>query len=191
MAKLLLVGEEASGQRHIPKKEGGKQSESMASGYVRQAQVAEALAQLGDKLLADLGLLVVFVEGEALGVGGVPADGADVDHAVAELDKGAALDGDVKVGDVVQAEVGELLVVVLAEPLDEAVGGELLAQLVGRQAVLAEAEVEEGGDGDTGGLAELLLLLGEVGPADEADGALLAQGGEDGESLGGDLLLGG
>ena len=169
----------------------GVKSESMASGYVRQAQVTEALAQLGDKFLADLGLLVVLVEGEALGVGSVPADGADVDHAVAELNKGAALDGDVEVGDVVQAEVGELLVLFLAEPLDEAVGGELLAQLVGRQAVLAEAEVEEGGDGDAGGLAELLLLLGEVGAADEADGALLAQGGEDGAGLGGDLLLGG
>jgi hypothetical protein len=44
-------------------------------------------------------VLLVFV---ALFSGCVTADRRDVDHAVAELDKGTALDGDVEVGDVVE-----------------------------------------------------------------------------------------
>lgn len=87
-----------------------------------------------------------------------------------------------------QAEVDELLVPVLADPADEAVGGERLAELVRRQPVLGEAEVEEGGDGGAGGLAELLFLLDEVGAADEADGALLAEGLEEEEDFGGGVL---
>jgi hypothetical protein len=149
----------------------------------RQAEVGEALLEGGDKGLADLGGLVVGLEVVALLGGGVTADGADVDHAVAELDKGAALDRDVEVGDVVEAEVGELLVLVLADPADEAVGGKGLPQLEGRQAVLGEAEVEEGRNGNAGGLAELLFLLLQVGAADEANGALLTELLEDVESL--------
>lgn len=76
-----------------------------------------------DKLLPHLGALVVRLKLVALLVARVAADGADVDHAVAELDEGAALDGDVEVGNVVQDKVGELLVLGLADPLDEAVGG--------------------------------------------------------------------
>lgn len=147
--------------------------------------MAKLLAQDRDKGLANLGGLVVGLEGVTLLVASVTADRADVDHAVAELDKGTALDGDVEVGNVVQTEVGKLLPLVLADPLDEAVGGELLAELEGRQTVLGEAVVEEGGDGDAGGLAELLLLLDEVGAADEADCALLAELAKEGEHLGG------
>lgn len=145
--------------------------------------MAEALAQLLDKLLAHVVLLVVLLVVVALLDGGVAADGADVDHAVAELDKGAALDGDVEVGDVVQAEADELLVLGLAEPADEAVGGQLLAVLVGGQAVLGEAEVEEGRHGHVRG-AQLLLLLGQVAAAHEADGALLPQPREQVQHLG-------
>lgn len=158
-------------------------------GDLLEAEVPEPLLELGDKRLADLGLLVVLLKVLALLGGGVPADGADVYHAVAELDEGAALDGDVEVGDVVEGEVCELLVLVLADPFDEAVGGEGLAELIGGQAVLGEAEVEEGGDGGARGLAELLFLLGEVGAADVADGALLAEGLEEGEDLGGGALV--
>lgn len=94
-----------------------------------QAQVAEALAQLGDKRLAHLVDLVEGLEVVALLGRGVAANWRDVDHAVAELDEGAALDGDVEVGDVVQAELDKLLVLLLADPLDEAVGGQGLAIL--------------------------------------------------------------
>lgn len=150
--------------------------------------MAEALLQSLDKLLADLGVLVKLLKVVALLGAGVATNGADVDHAVAELDKGAALDGEVEVGDVMEAEVGEFLVLVLADPLDEGVGLEGLAELVGSEAVLGEAKVEEGGDGLAGGLAQLLLLLGKVGAADVADGALGAKVLEDLEDLGGGVL---
>lgn len=150
--------------------------------------MAEFLLEHSDKLFAHLGVLVVGLKLVALLVAGVTADGADVDHAVAELDKGAALDGDVEVGNVVQHKVGELLVLGLAEPLDEAVGGQGLAELEGREAVFGEAEIKQRRDGRAGGPADLLLLLGEVGAADEADGALLAQSAQDGEDLGGGAL---
>lgn len=150
--------------------------------------MTKALPQLSDKRLSNLRLLVVRLKLLALLDAGVSADGADVDHAVAELDKGAPLDGDVEIGDVVEAEVGKLLVLVLADPADEVVGVEGLAQLEGRESVLGEAEVEEGGDGDAGGLAELFLLLLEVGATDEADGALLAEAAQELEDLGGSGL---
>ena len=150
--------------------------------------MTESLLESCHKLLPDLGLVVKGVKVVPLLGGSVPADGADVDHAVAELDKGAPLDGDVEVGDVVQAEVDELLVLLLADPLDEAVGRQGLAELEGRQAVLGETVVEEGDDGDAGDLADLLLLLGEVGAAHEADGALLAESLEEEEHLIGDGL---
>lgn len=89
-----------------------------------------------------------------------------------------------------QDKVGQLLVLVLADPLDEAVGGQRLAQLVRGQAVLGEAVVEEAGDGHAGRLAELLFLLDEVGAADEADGALLAEGLEEVEDFGRGILEG-
>lgn len=88
-----------------------------------------------------------------------------------------------------QDVIDELLVLGLADPLDEAVGGEFLSQLVRCQSVLGEAEVEEGRDGHTGWLADLFLLLGEVGAADVADGAFLAEGREDGEDFGRGILL--
>ncbi len=153
--------------------------------------MAKLLPKSRDKLLPDLGVLVVVLELEALLVARVTANGADVDHAVAELDKGSALDGDVEVGNVVQAKVDELLVLGLADPLDEAVGGQRLAELEGCQAVFREAKVKEGRDGDARRLAELLLLLDQVGAADEADGALLAEGLEEGEDFGGGFLRGG
>lgn len=155
---------------------------------IRKPQVAKLLLENRNKLLSNLGLLVVGLELVSLLCAGVSADGADVDHAVAELDEGSSLDGDVQVGNVVQDKVGQLLVLVLADPLDEAVGGQRLAQLVRGQAVLGEAVVEEGGDGHASGLAELLLLLDEVGAADEADGALLAESLEELEDFGRGIL---
>lgn len=95
----------------------------------------------------------------------VTADGADVDHAVAELNKGTALLGQLQVGDIPEAEVCQFLVLLLSEPLDEAVASERLAQAVGDQAVLGEAEVEQGGDIGCC-RAQLLLLLDEVGATD-------------------------
>ena len=93
------------------------------------------------------------------------------------------LDRNVEVRDVVEDEGHQLLVLVLADPLDEAVGWQLLAVLVRRQAVLGEAPVEERRYGDVW-CAELLLLLGQVGTAYEANGDFLAEAGESVEDFG-------
>lgn len=120
----------------------------------------------------------------------IPANRAHIDHAITELDESAALDRDVQISHVVQNEAHQLLVVVLANPLDEAVRCEGNAHADGRETVLGKAEVEEGCDGDGRG-AELLLLFGEVGAADETDGDFVAEGGEELEHLGRDGLKGG
>lgn len=170
----------------------------LASNGVGEAEVGEGLLELGDHGGADVVLLVVSLVVVALGGGGVTPDGRHVDHAVAEFDEGAALDGDVEVRDVVEdpvfsasasttpslcekrnidAPLRQRIVLLLPDPPDEARARELLAQSVGSQAVLREAKVEEGGDVD--GAAELLLLLDEVGAADETDGDLVAELGEE------------
>jgi hypothetical protein len=151
--------------------------------------MSKLLLQNPDKRLPHLMHIIILIKRQPLLITSVPPHGAHIDHPIPKLDEGTPLDGDVQVRDVVQAEVGELLPAVLAELLDEGVGRQLLAQLVRRQAVLREAEVEEGGDGDAGGLAELLFLFYQVAAADEADGAFLAEGGEGFEGFGGGFLL--
>lgn len=91
----------------------------------------------------------------------VTADRADVDHAVAELNKGPALLRQFQIRHVSQHKVGQILIFVFAQPLDEAVAAERLAQTICGQSVLGEAEVEERGD-INGGSSQLLLLLDEV-----------------------------
>lgn len=157
--------------------------------YARQSQVAETLLESLDELLSNSSLLVESLKVVSLLCASIATNRGDIDHAVSELNKGSALDGDIQIGDVVQAEVDELLVLVLANPLDEAVGLQRRAKLEGRQSILGEAEVEELGDAHAGGLAELLLLLSEVGAADVASRALGAEGLKESENLGGGGLL--
>lgn len=99
-----------------------------------------------------------------------PDSESSLDHAVTELDERSSarakeehqlsefwlmcatgerdvpLDGDVEVGDVVQDEPDELLVLFLAEPLDKALRLELLAETDRSQAVLGKAKVKVVGD---------------------------------------------
>jgi len=150
--------------------------------------VPELLLQLLDEGLADAVLLVVLLVVVALLRAGVTANRGYVDHTVSEFEEGSAHDGDVEVGDVVQDEARQILVLVLADPLDEARGRQLFPQLVGCQAVLGEAEVEELPHIDSRWVAELLLLLGKVAAADVANGNLLAQTGKEVEHLGSGIL---
>ena len=187
-APLLLRLDVAQAVRLVPA--GGKRVErDLAADGVRQAEAGELGLDRLDHGGAHLVLAVVLDERGALGRAGVAADGADVDHAVAELDEGAALDGYIERGHVRQDPVDQLLVARLADPLDEAGRRQRPAQPERRQPVLREAEVEQRGDRQRG-RAQLLLLLGKVRAADEADGTLVAQGGEDGEHSRGDVLSG-
>ena len=85
--------------------------------------MAKLLLELLHELLAHTVLFVILLKIVPLLDAGVAANGRHINHAVAELDEGAALDGDVQVGDVMQDEAHQLLVLLLADPLDEAVGG--------------------------------------------------------------------
>ena len=87
-----------------------------------------------------------------------------------------------------QDPVDEFLVGRLAEPFYEGERGQGDAHADGRQAVFGEAEVEHAGY-EGGGCAELLLLFGQVGTADEADGDAVAEGGEEVEHFGRDGLV--
>lgn len=153
----------------------------------RQTKIREFLLDSSDKRLPYAVLQVILLVLVPLGHRRIPANRTDIDHTIPELDKRASLLRQVQVGNVVQDEFGQLFVFLLADPGDEAVRGEGHAHAVGRQTVLGEAKVEEGGYGDGGG-AELFLLLDEVGAADEADGDFVAESGEELEHFGGDIL---
>lgn len=116
------------------------------------------------------------------------SDRANVDHSVAELNKGSTLLGELHIRNVFQTEVHQILVLILAQPLNEAVAGKSLAQTNCRQTILGKAEVEETGDIDRRG-TKLLLLLDQVGTANEANGTLVAQLRKELEHFRGDRLL--
>lgn len=169
-------------------------SASMRSGrwrrdYERHRQIREFLLQCLDHRRADLVLQIIFLVRHALRLVGISSNRADIDHAIPELDECASLDRDLQIRDVVQDEVAQLLVLLLSDPGDEGGRRERHAHAVCGQAVLGEAEVEERRGRDAG-RAELLLLLGEVGAADEANGDFLAQLREDLEDFGGHALQG-
>lgn len=77
--------------------------------------------------------------GEGVGVGVCVKGQVDVP----KLNKRPPLDRNVDPRDIHEAEVDQLLVFVLAEPLDEAVAGQRHAESVGCQPVFREAEVEQ------------------------------------------------
>lgn len=154
---------------------------------VREAKVRELGLNSLHELLADLVLEIEFLVVVALLHSSIPSNGAHVDHAIPELHEGTSLDRNVQIRNIVQDETNKLLVVFFANVLDEAVAREGHSHADGGQAVLGEAVVEEGCDGDAGS-SELLLLLCEVGAADEADGDFVAEGGEELEHFRGDGL---
>lgn len=89
---------------------------------VCKAKVGEGFFQRSDHGGANIVLDVIGFVVVALLGGGVTANGGYVDHAAAELDKCAALDGDIEVGDVVEDPVNICLVqVVVFLPLSLAV----------------------------------------------------------------------
>lgn len=96
---------------------------------------------------------------------GISTNRANVDHSIAEFNESTTLLGQLDAREVSEREVDEFLVLVLSNPLNEAVASKVLAQTDRSQSVFSEAEVKERGD-LRGGSAELLLLLGQIRPAD-------------------------
>lgn len=154
---------------------------------VRQTQIRKLLLDRLDERFPDPMLKIELLVLLSLLHTRVPANRAHIDHAISELHERPSLDRYIQISDVSENEVDELLVHVFAQPLDEGVRRERDAHTDRGETVLGEAEVEEGRDGYGGG-AELFLLFGEVGAADEADGDFVSQGGEELEHFGGDGL---
>jgi hypothetical protein len=133
-------------------------------------------------------LLIIFLVLIPLLHTRVPAHRTHINHAIPKLHKRAPLHWYFEIRNIMQQELDQLLVFLFADPFYEAVGRQWHAELVGREPVFREAEVEERGYGDGGG-AELFLLLGEVRATDEADGYFLAERGEERKHFGGGSLV--
>ncbi len=108
-------------------------------------------------------------------------------QSIPEFNKRPRLNGTLYIRNISQTEVHQLLILLLPQPPNEAVASQLLSKSNSRQAIFSEAEIEEAGDGD-GGCAELFLLFDEIGSANEAYGAFMAESGEELEHFGGDSL---
>ena len=89
---------------------------------VRQVVLLELRLQHFHELRPYSGGEVELFELVPLGLAAVPADRADVQHTVPELDEGPAFDRDIKVGDVDQNEVQQFLEFVLAQVIHERSG---------------------------------------------------------------------
>lgn len=155
---------------------------------VRQSQVRELLLDILHKFLPDTMLQIELLVLVSLLHAGVPANGADIDHAVSEFNECSSLDRNVQVRNVVQDELCQFLVVLLANPFDKAVRGQRHTHAVRRQAILGEAEVEKRRDWD-GSRAQLFLLFDKIGTTDEADCYFVSEGGEELEDFGRDGLV--
>ena len=106
---------------------------------------------------------------------------------IPELNKRPRLLRTINIRNVPQTKVHQLLILLLSKPSNKAITSQLLPQSNSSQPILCKAEIEEAGDGYRG-RAELFLLLHEIGTADEADGAFVAEGREELQHFGGDGL---
>jgi len=84
------------------------------------------------------------------------------------------LDGRVNIGNVVQDEPGQLLVLFLSDMTDETLASELFSHLVSGQTVLSKSIVERV-DGTGTGNGELFLDLDEVGTTNKGDDTFFSQ----------------
>lgn len=176
---LKSVGLVPAGREHV--------KGDLAANGVGQAVVGKVLLESIDKGLSDLVLLVVLFKLVSLLGRGVSAHRRYVDHTVSELNKSASSDGNVDVGQVAQDELDKLVVLVVADPVDERLRRKLLTQLVSGQAVFRKTVVEV----LQHALAQLLHLLGQVTATNKANHHLLSQGLQSFSHLVGDLQPGG
>lgn len=153
-------------------------------GVLRQANIRKLLAEHIHKRLADLVLQIVLLVLIPLLRTRITPNGANIDHPIPELDKRAPLNRNIQIRNIMQDELDQLLIPILANPIDEALARQQRAQLVRRQPVLGEAEVEARRDAQRR-RAQLLLLLHEVRAAHVAHGDFLAKVCEHLDHLGG------
>ena len=117
----------------------------------------------------------------------IPPNRTNIDHPIPKLHKRAPLPRQLQSGNIPQTKVHKVLILVLTQPLDETARRQRFPQPERSQAVLRKAEVEHGCHGRGCG-TELFLLLDEIGAADEADCAFVAEAREELEHFGGGML---
>lgn len=138
---------------------------------VSEREVREASFECGDHIGTDVVFFIVFLEIVALLDAGITANRRDVYQTLAKLNKSTANHGEVELTKVSKDELDEFVVFGLSDPLNEALGLDSLAKLVGLEAVLAETVVKHVFDI----VAKLFFLFGQVRAAHEANSAFLAK----------------
>lgn len=122
----------------------------------------ESVDRLGPSVTVGSVILFEFVP---LLDAGISPHRTDVDHSVTELNKSATFFRELHVRNILEAEVHQLLILILTEPLDETITGKGFSEAVCGQAVFGKGEIEEGGNWRRG-CAELFLLFSKVGATD-------------------------
>lgn len=138
---------------------------------VSEREVREASFECGDHIGTDVVFFIVFLEIVALLDAGITANRRDVYQTLAKLNKSTANHGEVELTKVSKDKLDEFVVFGLSDPLNEALGLDSLAKLVGLEAVLAETVVKHVFDI----VAKLFFLFGQVRAAHEANSAFLAK----------------
>lgn len=160
----------------------------MQRAYSRQSQIPEPLPQHTHHRLPNPILQIKPLVLIPLLRTRIPPHGANIHHPIPKLHKRPPLNRYIQIRYIMQDKIHQLFVFRLAQPSDERVCCEWSTEFVGRESVFREAVVEERGYGLVGWDAELFLLLGEVGAADEADGYFLPERGEESEHFWGCFL---
>lgn len=132
----------------------------LATDGVREIHIGEFLLKIADHLLAHLVLDVVGGEHIPLLPRALTSNGADVHHAVPELDEGTPLDGQFQLGKVAQHKVEKPLQRLLPKMLDDVLLSHLLAAFNLDESILREYEVELVEDLLAVQLLEHLLQIG-------------------------------
>lgn len=140
MDLVVLTLDELEAERLVPADREDVERDLAPDGET-QVQLSELSPESLDKGFADSSSPVILLELVTLRLGAVATDWAHVDHAIAEFDKGAALDRDVEVRDVVQDEVYQLFEIVFSEVLVDALFLYFDAELVSVEPILSEAPI--------------------------------------------------
>lgn len=109
--------------------------------------VCKLILQDSDKLFPNVSLLVIFLKFTALLLRAVTSNWGYIEHALAKLDKGASLEGDVEVCYVVKDKVDEGFETFLAEMGGDGGLGDELFALVRNKPILRKCVVEDVEDG--------------------------------------------
>jgi hypothetical protein len=116
---LIVIFEEAEAVGLVPADRENVEADLPAN-RVLYPQIRELLLQSLDELSSHLMLVVILLELVPLRLRAVPADGGNVDEARPVLDEGATFDGYLDVRQVVQAEIDELVQLLLSQEVLDA-----------------------------------------------------------------------